>query len=209
MRGLGVEMSHRARAWWSGWARCAARCGGSPPTPSANARPPGPPDVEALDDELDELHVALTAEIVGGSMALPVAIESALVARFYERFGDHAVNLRRAASTQLARGAAGDERPTSAASLSPGGEQRLGDLHRVERRALAEVVAGHEERRGRTRRWVATDAADQRDVAAGGASGVGTSDQLDARGAAPAASRPPHGDSVPLELGVDRQRCGR
>ena len=51
--------------------------------------------VEQLDDELDELHVLLTAEIASGSMALPVAIEAALVARFYERFGDHAVNLSR------------------------------------------------------------------------------------------------------------------
>jgi phosphate transport system protein len=28
-------------------------------------------------------------------MAMPVAIELALVGRFYERFGDHAVNLAR------------------------------------------------------------------------------------------------------------------
>jgi phosphate transport system protein len=37
----------------------------------------------------------LTAEIVSGTMPLPVAIELAMVARFYERFGDHAVNLAR------------------------------------------------------------------------------------------------------------------
>ena len=58
-----------------------------------------PPDaaehVAELDDEMDDLHVALTAEIASGSMSLPVAIEAALVARFYERFGDHAVNLAR------------------------------------------------------------------------------------------------------------------
>jgi phosphate transport system protein len=32
---------------------------------------------------------------VAGTMPLPVAIELAMVARFYERFGDHAVNLAR------------------------------------------------------------------------------------------------------------------
>ena len=49
--------------------------------------------VEELDDELDELHVSLTGELVSGSMPVPVAVEVAMVGRFYERFGDHAVNL--------------------------------------------------------------------------------------------------------------------
>ena len=38
-------------------------------------------------------HVSLTVEVVAGTMPLPVAVELALLARFYERFGDHAVNL--------------------------------------------------------------------------------------------------------------------
>lgn len=46
-----------------------------------------------LDDELDELHVSFTAEIVDSEPSIPVAIEAALVARFYERLGDHAVNI--------------------------------------------------------------------------------------------------------------------
>jgi phosphate transport system protein len=46
-----------------------------------------------LDDELDELHVALTAEIVDSEPSIPIAIEAALVARFFERLGDHAVNI--------------------------------------------------------------------------------------------------------------------
>lgn len=45
------------------------------------------------DDELDELHVSLTAELVSGKLSVPVALEMALVARFYERLGDHAVNI--------------------------------------------------------------------------------------------------------------------
>ena len=51
--------------------------------------------IEARDDELDGLHTSLTAEIASGSVSLPVAIEMALVARFYERLGDHAVNIAR------------------------------------------------------------------------------------------------------------------
>jgi phosphate transport system protein len=72
--------------------------------------------VESLDDELDELHVTLTAEIASGSMPLPVAIEAALVARFYERFGDHAVNLARRISVLAGRAATG--RPSHPASES-------------------------------------------------------------------------------------------
>ncbi len=51
--------------------------------------------IEDGDDELDELHTSLTAEIASGSVSLPVAIEMALVGRFYERLGDHAVNIAR------------------------------------------------------------------------------------------------------------------
>ena len=45
------------------------------------------------DDELDDVHVSLTAELASGTLSIPVAIEMALVGRFYERLGDHAVNI--------------------------------------------------------------------------------------------------------------------
>ena len=45
------------------------------------------------DDEMDELHASLIAELASGQMALPVAMEMTLVARFYERLGDRAVNI--------------------------------------------------------------------------------------------------------------------
>jgi phosphate transport system protein len=50
--------------------------------------------VEA-DDELDILHDRLSAEVATGSMDPSVAAQVTLVARFYERLGDHAVNLAR------------------------------------------------------------------------------------------------------------------
>ena len=45
------------------------------------------------DEEMDELHSSLIGELASGSMALPVTMEMTLVARFYERLGDHAVNV--------------------------------------------------------------------------------------------------------------------
>jgi phosphate transport system protein len=45
------------------------------------------------DQELDELHAALIAELASGAMTVPVTMELTLVARFYERLGDHAVNV--------------------------------------------------------------------------------------------------------------------
>lgn len=48
-----------------------------------------------LDDELDDLHVRLTAELASSAMPIAAAIEMGLVARFFERLGDHAVNVAR------------------------------------------------------------------------------------------------------------------
>ena len=47
------------------------------------------------DEEVDDLQVSLIAEIASGAVPLPVVIEMALIARFYERLGDHAVNVAR------------------------------------------------------------------------------------------------------------------
>ena len=47
------------------------------------------------DEEMDELHSSLFAELASGQMAIPVTMEMTLVARFYERLGDHAVNVAR------------------------------------------------------------------------------------------------------------------
>jgi len=51
--------------------------------------------LDTRDDEMDELHAGLIAELAAGRMALPVTMEMTLVARFYERLGDHAVNIAR------------------------------------------------------------------------------------------------------------------
>jgi len=51
--------------------------------------------LDERDDEMDELYASLTAELAAGRMSLPVTMEMTLVARFYERLGDHAVNIAR------------------------------------------------------------------------------------------------------------------
>ena len=47
------------------------------------------------DDEMDDLHASLIAELASGRMTVPVTMEMTLVGRFYERLGDHAVNIAR------------------------------------------------------------------------------------------------------------------
>src|SRR5579859_918315 len=47
------------------------------------------------DDEMDQLYSSLIGELASGGMSVPVTMEMTLVARFYERLGDHAVNVAR------------------------------------------------------------------------------------------------------------------
>jgi len=49
--------------------------------------------LEAADDELDDLHTELTAELLGGEVTASLAADATLVGRFYERLGDHAVHI--------------------------------------------------------------------------------------------------------------------
>ena len=74
--------------------------------------------IAAGDDELDELHTSLTAEIASGSVSLPVAIEMALVGRFYERLGDHAVNIAR----RMEYSSLGPADPAGSSPAGPGGD---------------------------------------------------------------------------------------
>jgi phosphate transport system protein len=54
-------------------------------------------ELRRLDDLLDDLHVEFTTELAQGQPSVPEAIELGLIARFYERLGDHAVNVARRA----------------------------------------------------------------------------------------------------------------
>lgn len=103
-RGLGAEMSPRTRGLVERMGEVASAIWATTADAFSERSVQAATVVDALDDEMDELHVGLTAELATGTVAVPVAIELAMVARFYERFGDHAVNLTRRISA-LAGGA--------------------------------------------------------------------------------------------------------
>jgi phosphate transport system protein len=49
--------------------------------------------LEAARDELDDLHTSLTAEVAACGLTASTTMDMALIGRFYERLGDHAVNI--------------------------------------------------------------------------------------------------------------------
>jgi len=51
--------------------------------------------LESRDDVLDRLHAEFVSELASGRNSLPVIMNLILVGRFYERLGDHAVNVAR------------------------------------------------------------------------------------------------------------------
>src|SRR5215469_5555690 len=51
--------------------------------------------LDERDDEMDDLYTSLMSELASGGMTIPVTMELTLVARFYERLADHAVNIAR------------------------------------------------------------------------------------------------------------------
>jgi phosphate transport system protein len=97
-RGLGTELSARSRGLVERMGEVAVHMWQVTADAYADRQASGAAVVDDLDDEMDDLHVSLTVEVVAGTMPLPVAVELAMVARFYERFGDHAVNLARRAA---------------------------------------------------------------------------------------------------------------
>jgi len=48
-----------------------------------------------FNDDMDDLHASLVAELASGQMALPVTMEMTLVARDYKRLSAHALNIAR------------------------------------------------------------------------------------------------------------------
>jgi phosphate transport system protein len=62
--------------------------------------------------EMNELHASLIGELASGRLTVPITMEMTLVGRFYERLGDHSVNIARRvvylAGSGAAHPAAGD-----------------------------------------------------------------------------------------------------
>ena len=83
-RGLFADMASTASALWVGAANA-----------YSDRDPQRADELRRDDDALDDLHVELTTELSRGETSIAAAIELGLVARFYERLGDHAVNVAR------------------------------------------------------------------------------------------------------------------
>jgi phosphate transport system protein len=94
-RGLGIEMSAKARGIVERMGELACSLWGMAADAYGDRSVEAFHRIDQLDDQMDELSVILTAELVSGQMTLPVAIEVAMIGRFYERIGDHSVNLAR------------------------------------------------------------------------------------------------------------------
>jgi phosphate transport system protein len=92
-RGLTPELTPRVRGLIDQMSRVAVEMWHRTADAYADRDPGAHDRLNARDDELDDLHVSLTSEISSGKLRVPVVIELALIARFYERLGDHAVNI--------------------------------------------------------------------------------------------------------------------
>jgi phosphate transport system protein len=93
VRGLTTELTPRVRGLIEQMGRTGVEMWRASADTYADRDPNGASRLRDADDELDDLHVSLTAELASGKLSIPVAIELALVGRFYERLGDHAVNI--------------------------------------------------------------------------------------------------------------------
>ncbi len=84
IRGLVAQLFSRGQAMWREVADAFADR-----VPEIAAR------LDREDEDVDELHASLMAELASGQVRAPILVEMALVARFLERIADHAVEVGR------------------------------------------------------------------------------------------------------------------
>jgi phosphate transport system protein len=94
-QGLAREISPHCRLLIEDMGRIATEMWQDAATAFREADPTAADRLRRRDDAIDDLHVTLTSELATVSLPVPVAIEMGLVARFFERLGDHAVNVSR------------------------------------------------------------------------------------------------------------------
>lgn len=97
--GLARELSPRGRGLLESMAELALSMWSETALAFERADPTVARRVHELDESLDDLHVTFTAEIASTCRSIATAMDLALVARFVERFGDHAVNLALSSAT--------------------------------------------------------------------------------------------------------------
>jgi phosphate transport system protein len=94
-QGMAPLLSPRARGLVEQMGQVGVRMWRAAADAYADRDPVAADRLRRLDDQLDDLHVSLSAELAESLTSTPVAIEMGLVARFLERLGDHAVNVTR------------------------------------------------------------------------------------------------------------------
>jgi phosphate transport system protein len=82
VRGLVEQMGSTCAAMWRAAAEAWAERDGGAST-----------ELDQVDDRLDDLHTRLCAELEVADLAVADVMQMTLVARFYERLGDHAVHI--------------------------------------------------------------------------------------------------------------------
>jgi phosphate transport system protein len=82
VRGLVEQMGSTCAAMWQAAAEAWAERDGGAST-----------ELDQVDDRLDDLHNRLCAELEVADLAVADVMQMTLVARFYERLGDHAVHI--------------------------------------------------------------------------------------------------------------------
>jgi phosphate transport system protein len=92
---LAAEIPVRCRVLLEEMGRVAAEMWRLAADAFADTDPTAAERLRLRDDSLDDLHVRLTAELATSEISVAMAMEMGLVARFYERLGDHAVNVAR------------------------------------------------------------------------------------------------------------------
>ncbi|GAC1592988.1 MAG: phosphate signaling complex protein PhoU [Acidimicrobiales bacterium] len=94
-QGLAHQLSPKARGMVAEMGRIGVELWQRATDAFAERNPDAAIALRQRDDEIDDLHVRLSAELASTLTSVPMAIEMSLVARFYERLGDHAVNVAR------------------------------------------------------------------------------------------------------------------
>jgi phosphate transport system protein len=84
IRGLVAQMFSRGQAMWR-----------DVNDAFADRAPEVAAKLDRDDEDVDELHGSLMAELASGQLRAPILVEMALIARFLERIADHAVEVAR------------------------------------------------------------------------------------------------------------------
>jgi phosphate transport system protein len=93
MRGLGAQLTPQVRGLVERMGRIGVEMWRAAADAYAERDGEAAARIDQLDDGLDDLHDQLVAALDDEAMSRRVAIEMGLVARFYERLGDHAVHI--------------------------------------------------------------------------------------------------------------------